>query len=116
MSEREIKNALIDSFFLGYQDHGIFTFAVNLNYGVSIQSFGNYCLDMYDENKKKRVGTAYGMQFIICVLQLFDIKSISELKGVPCRVDCEFDRVYRIGHFLKDKWFDPDIDLEDFKI
>jgi hypothetical protein len=35
---------VIDSTFLGVEDHGIFTFSLGLNYGHSCQSAGNICL------------------------------------------------------------------------
>jgi hypothetical protein len=114
--DREIQNAVIDSVFIGYEDYGIFTCSVSIQHAHGFQSFGGYCLDNYDENKKKSVGTAYGLQFIILLLQLFEVKSIDQLKGLPCRVDSKYDKIYRIGHFLKDTWFDPKKDLEDFKV
>lgn len=107
----ETKNAVIESTMLGIEDHGILTCFLYLNYGGSSQGFGGYSFDEYDKGKDKRVGVAWGMEFIRNVLETLEVESWEDLTGERCRVVSDSGKVYRIGHFLKDQWFDPDKDL-----
>lgn len=116
----EIKNAVIESTMLGWEDHGILTCYINLDYGGSGQAFGGYALDQpvfgKEESRtsrqfKGRYGTAYGMQFVAEVMKALGVDSWEKLKGLHCRVEAEHIKVHRIGHFLKDQWFSP----EEFK-
>ncbi|WP_105206204.1 hypothetical protein [Streptococcus suis] len=58
---KTIENVKITKTFLGREDHGILTCYLTVEgdgFGVSI---GGYCLDKYDEHKRKRV--AYHKSF-----------------------------------------------------
>ena len=88
----EIKNAKIESTFLGYEDHGIFTCFIHLDYGGTSQQFGGYSI---------------GVKFLIAVLKTLEVESWENLKGQHIRVEATHDKVHKIGHLLKDKWFDP---------
>lgn len=115
--EREIKNAKIDGVRLGYEDHGIFTCSLTMNYGGAGQGFGGYSLDTPNGKRGKdsrRIGTAYGMEFLIHVLKTVGVDTWEELKGKHIRVDCEWGKVHGIGHIIEDKWFYPENDLVDF--
>ena len=58
------------------------TFWFDLEYeGNSGQGFGGYCLDTYDEDKEKRVGTAGGCDAIRQLLELFKVNDFREMKG-----------------------------------
>jgi len=103
----EIKNAKIKSTMLGYEDHGIFTCSLWLDYGGSSQCFGGYGFDFYDKELKMRTGTAYGLNFIIGILKTLEIRKWEDLIGQNIRVEAEDNSVIRIGHFLKNIWFDP---------
>lgn len=117
MKNREIKNAKITGVSLGYEDHGVFTCNLTLDYGGGGQSFGGYTLD---EPKRKngkflgRFGTAYGMEFLIRILKVVGVETWEDLKGKSVRVDASWDKVHRIGNYLRDEWFDPEADLKDF--
>ena len=109
MREREIKNAKISSTMLGWEDHGIFTFSIGMDYGGSGQGFGQFTLD--EPIKKNgefmgRVGTAAGMDAIMKVLKVVGVEKWEALKGQVVRVDGDFSQIYRIGNVLEDKWFD----------
>lgn len=65
------------------EDHGILTLSIDIKFGVSAQGFGRYSLDTWDKVKDRRVGTAAGMDFILRILQLFDVRSLDELRGRP---------------------------------
>lgn len=105
----ERQNAKITVVMLGYEDHGIFTCMVGLQYDGGGQSFGGYGLDEWNENEKQRVGTAYGLDWIIQLLKVLEVHNIKELEGQPVRVEADHSKVYRIGHFLKEQWFDPEV-------
>ena len=115
MNNIPIKNAVIKGTMLGIEDHGIMTCFLNLDYGGSGQSFGGYSLDGFNESEDKRVGTAWGMEFIRRVLEVLDVDSWEKIKGTHCRVKADHGKVYRIGHIIKDQWFDPKQDLEYLK-
>ena len=106
----EIKNAKIESTTLGYEDHGIFTFMLHLDYGHSGQGFGGYALDEpkppLDRLRVDRQGTAMGMQVIIEILNTVGVQNWEDLPGQYIRVEADHTKVIRIGHLLEDKWFD----------
>lgn len=77
--------ARIDSVFFGYEDHGILTMQIGLQYDESShQGFGGYCLDSYDKAEKRRIGTAAGMDYVIQVMKCVGANSIDEIKGKMC--------------------------------
>jgi hypothetical protein len=92
----EIKNAKIVYTTLGYEDHGIFTATIGLDYGSGGQAFGGRCLR-----------DKYAYEFISGVLNALEVKAWEKLIGVSCRVEADNNSVHRIGHYLKDQWFDP---------
>lgn len=110
-----IKNARISGTMIGEEDHGIFTCYVFLDGSGFGGGFGGYALDEYVKEKKKRFGTAYGLQFIIRILKTLGVTEWEKLKGTPCRVETEGvgDRITKIGHFIEDRWFDPAEMLEE---
>ncbi len=111
-----IKNALIESTMLGWEDHGILSCMVYMAFDGSGQGFGGYALDEPISKDGKflyRRGTDYGMQFIEGILKAVGADSWEKLKGMHCRVQTDSDhsfggRIVKIGHILKDQWFDPD--------
>jgi hypothetical protein len=50
--EIETKNAQIVDTMLGTEDHGIFSFSLNLDYGNSGQNAGGYALDTPKKDSK----------------------------------------------------------------
>lgn len=96
MNEIEIKNATIEKTMLGYEDHGIFTFLISLDYGNSGQGFGDYTL-----------GGEVTDQAIQGILKVLKLNSWEELKGIHVRVKATNTKVHEIGHFLEDRWFNP---------
>lgn len=45
------------------------------------QGFGGYLLDHYDKEKKRRVGTACGHDFLVQLTQIFQVADLHQLKG-----------------------------------
>lgn len=116
MSAIERKNAVITSTSLGAEDHGIFTVSLCLEYESGVQCFGGYAMDSYDKIKKRRVGTAYGLEFIKRVMDTVGVTEWSQLAGKHIRAEAEHIKVHAIGHIVKDKWFNPERDLKEFVV
>lgn len=81
--------AKIKDTFLGVEDHGVFTFILDVEYdsGMS-QGVGTMILDKPEfENPeeqtgyKSRHGTAFGMEMIMQVIKAVGVKNWEELKG-----------------------------------
>jgi hypothetical protein len=102
-----ILNAKISGTTLGFEDHGIFTCMIHLDYDGAGQSFGGYCFDIYDEKLMRRIGNRYGVEFMMELLNTVGVLTWEELKGSYVRVRQQIDKVHAIGHITKDKWFDP---------
>lgn len=93
----EIKNAKISSTFLGYEDHGILTCFIHLDYGSISQSFGGYELKYY------------GVDMISEILKVVKVESWEELRGKHVRVYIDDSRmIRRIGNILEDIWYSPE--------
>lgn len=106
----ETKNATIKSTMLGYEDHGILTIFLNLDYGDSGQGFGGYALDEFIKGADARIPTVAVGKWIKGLLDVVGVEKWEALKGQHLRVEIEGGwngKIVRIGHFLKDKWFDP---------
>ena len=108
----EIKNAKITSVSLGYEDHGILTCYLRLEYDGEGQSFGGFALDTYDEKSKRRVGHKVCGDFIINILNVVGVRNWEELEGQCIRVRADHNKVHAIGNILKDEWFAPAEDLK----
>lgn len=93
--DRNIENARISKVFLGIGDHGPDGW-IHLEMNGSGQGMGGYNLR----------GEAMSI-FVLGVLQALEVDDWSALVGKYCRVDHDWGHIYRIGHIIKDKWFDP---------
>jgi hypothetical protein len=89
-----IQNAVITRTFLGFEGHGILTSGIYLEMDGTCQMFGGFTLR-----------GEYMAIWIEKILEITEKESWEELKGVSVRIDGDFDKIYRIGHFIKDKWF-----------
>lgn len=118
MSERVVSNAKIRSTLLGFEDHGIFTCYLNLDYHGGGQSFGGHVVDdppkVHDAASERRALTGYGVEFIKAILRVAGVDRWENLPGTYIRVDHEHSKVHRIGNILSDDWFDPVNLFEEF--
>lgn len=73
--------ATIESTFLGYEHHGIFTAGLHLKWDSSGVKFGDYCLDDVPGDDEKRHGTAFGMDHIIEIMRTVGVGTWEALKG-----------------------------------
>ena len=105
----KIENAVIQSTSLGYEDHGILTALIHVSGDGWGRGFGGYALDQWDETKKRRIGIAYGIEFIARVLKVLEVDSLEKLVGIHVRVETEGwgGTILKIGHIIKNNWFDP---------
>jgi hypothetical protein len=82
--EYEKKLGKIKSAELFIEDHGILTFFLHFDFGGSGQGFGGYTLDAWDKNKDRRIGTVFGMDLILKLLQTFDVDRLEQIVGRTC--------------------------------
>lgn len=66
---------------LGEEDHGILTTYLMTEWSGGGQGFGGYALDEYDKELKKRIPTAYGLDFIVKVMWAVGVREWESLKG-----------------------------------
>lgn len=93
----EIKNAKIHSTFLGYEERGILTCFIRLDYGSMSQSFGGYNLEYF------------GVDMISKILKVVQVESWEELRGKHVRVYIDNSKtIRRIGNILEDIWYSPE--------
>lgn len=106
----DIQNAIIKSTRLGPEDHGIFTAVLQLEIGDHTGgSFGGFTMDEYVKDEAYRSGVGFGIDFIAEVLKIAGVRKWEDLPGKHIRVECPgpLQGPTKIGHILKDEWFDP---------
>jgi hypothetical protein len=86
-----IKNGRITSTKLGYEDHGILTFWLSLDYGGTCQGFGGYALDSYDKEKECRKHGKYAGRCIEQILKVVGVENWEDIKGKYVRADLDGD-------------------------
>ena len=104
----ETRNAKIQSTMLGYEDHGIFTFMLYLDYGGVSQGAGGYSLDGYNKKEETRKGWKYGIDLLTRIMKVVGVDSWEKLKGKNIRVKSDHCKVYAIGNLLNDEWLNFD--------
>lgn len=92
---------------LGNEDHGILTTFLDLDFGDFHQGFGGYALDKYDEDLRERVPSLALGRHISEIFKVAGVDRWESLKGCVVRVEMDGQRIVRIGHYLKDIWFNP---------
>lgn len=110
----KIINAQITSTSLGCSEWGIFSFEIWLK-GADGKNyrFGECCLDTYDQDMKRRIGTAKGMDFLMQTLITIGVSRWEELPGKYVRIvitekNIQYVSVSVIGNLMKDKWLDDE--------
>lgn len=108
---RQIRNARITGTTLGYE-HGVLTAVIHLDYGVGGQGFGGVWLDAGPGGADgfRRPSLACGV-FIARVLAIAGVERWEDIPGAYVRADADGGHVYRLGHALRDEWFEPAHDL-----
>ncbi len=106
----EIKNAVIESATLSFEDRGFLDCSLTLDYGGSGQGFGGYALYLPKSWKHHDLKSLAG-HFIFRVMEVAGVVNWDQLKGRTIRVKAEHSKIHAIGHIVKDDWFCP---AEDF--
>lgn len=107
MSNIEIKNAIIVNASIFIEDHGLLTASLSLDYGDTCQAFGGWSLYLPNSFKHHNVNSVAG-HFIFRVMEIAGVSDWSALKGKTIRVKGSWDKVYEIGHIIKEVWFCPE--------
>jgi hypothetical protein len=78
--------AKVRSTFLGYEDHGIFTGILDLDYGGSGQGAGTLCLDYNDRDSERHVETTPGgvHRWVTGCLRAFGVDQWEKIPGRTC--------------------------------
>ena len=92
----EILNVRIESTSLGFEDHGILTFYLFLEWEGAGQGFGGYAL-----------GKAYTTFVIEGILKTIEVENWEDLSGKYIRIKRKDGKIIEIGNIIKDKWFNP---------
>ena len=95
----EMKNAKITRTMLGFEDHGILTYMLYLDYGGSGQGAGGICCG----NSEKQ--SEHLAVHVVGILETVGVETWEGLPGKDCRVLCGHAQVYKIGNYLRDKWW-----------
>ena len=98
----EILNATIHKAKIEIEDHDILTIMLHLDYDGSGQGFGGYALGARNWEGGQCSRWLYDL------MKLFEVNEFYDLVGKNCRVEADHHKIYRIGHIVKDKWFDPE--------
>ena len=96
MPTPEMRNAKITAVSIS-QKHFLSSW-LTLDYGGAGQGFGGYAL-----------GGEATTLWIKGILNALDVEKWENLPGTVIRVVQDHGKVYRIGHALKDQWFDPEV-------
>ena len=104
----ETLNAQIKKTKLGFIN-GIVDFVLVLEIqGGGGITLGGYALDYYNKEKGKRIGSAYGMNLIMRILEVVGVDTWEELKGKYIRINRIHlgDKATAIGNLMKEEWID----------
>jgi hypothetical protein len=73
----------VTSTFLGFEDHGIFTASIQVDYGNCSQGIGGFVMSTVNENdpNRKAIAKPRAADFIIGILRAFGVHSWEQLKG-----------------------------------
>lgn len=102
---RELKeyNAKITDTFLGFEDHGIFTFCLYLYYDGSHQGYGQYALE---ESGK---GYPYTAEVIMEIMKVVGVRKWEDLTDKLIRIRVSGTgcgaKIEAIGNILENNWF-----------
>jgi len=108
MTEKEILNARIIKTHLGYEDHGMLTFVLELKFEGYHCGFGTYCLlGKSGNNLEDMKQNSFGMHLLKGVLNVVGVTNWEDLTGKYIRVETDGTTIQKIGHIVEDKWLDP---------
>ena len=108
-------NAEIESVTIDDADRGFLTAWLHLNYGGSGQGFGGYTLYLPNSFFHADNQANFAGHFIWRCMEVGGVTRWNDLKGKTIRVEREDGwggSILRVGHIVKDIWFDPKKEFE----
>lgn len=107
--ERVVRNAVITGTSLFIERGSWLSVDVVFDYGGISQCFGGFILHNVGTKPEKGMGyrPSCAGHFIARVMEVAGVTEWTELKGRTVRVDCDEDKVYGIGHIVRNDWFYP---------
>jgi hypothetical protein len=108
-----IMNAVIESAEINDAERGMLTAWLNLSYGGTAQAFGGYALYL-PKSYKHHAKLSHAGHFIWRCMEIAGATSWDDVAGKTIRVEKEdeWGAIIRIGHIIKDDWFDPKKEME----
>lgn len=106
----EIKNAVIERATITFEDHGVLSAWLHLDYGGSGQGFGGYSLYLPKSFTNHRLESVAG-HFIWRCMEIAGVEEWGRLAGKTIRVRGNMACIEAIGHIVKDDWFCPKDDF-----
>lgn len=102
----EIRNAKIVKTKLGTEDHGIFTFWLDVDFDGGGVGIGGWALDEWDPAQKKRVFQSESMEIIQKILETVGVENWEDLSGKYIRIKSDGwgSTVEEIGNLMSEKW------------
>ena len=100
----EIRNAVIEKAVIS-KDDGFLCIWLFLDYGGIQQGFGGWVTYCPKQNYD-----AAGF-YIMRIMEVVGVDDWKDLEGKTIRVNCSRTKVKKIGHIVKNDWFEPEKDL-----
>ncbi len=114
-----ITNAIIESADIRIERGFILSAWLQLNYGGLHQGFGGYTLHLTESSSHHAESLKANVAgvFITKCMEIADVESWKDLPGKTIRVEKtdEWGSIIRIGHIVKDRWFNPQEVFEEMK-
>lgn len=109
-----ICNAIIDSVQITNDDHGVLSAWLMLSYDGAGQGFGGFCLYAPPNGMREDLPGNFTGLFIWRCLEVAGVTSWDKLPGKTIRVEKtdSWGAILKIGHIVKDMWFDPKAEFE----
>lgn len=106
---QEILNAKITNTQITMKEYGSLIFYLTLEGAGWGVSFGGYCIGHgYLGAHEFKAETGKGLEAMMQIMDVIGVETWEDLKGQYCRVEHNGlgTRVTKIGHLMKDRWFD----------
>lgn len=103
--ETEITNARITGTMLGFEDHGVFTSVVRVEWYGHSCGFGGFSLGNPENPSASEKGFA-----VACIGRMLKTVGVNEweqLRGQLIRIEHDGLSIIQIGHIIEDRWFNP---------
>lgn len=103
-----IENAKITNVNLSMADHGVLTLELTLEGSGWSCVFGGRVIGKGYLDAKEFIGYAKGIEEIMQIMNVVGVERFNDMKGKYVRVETgEWGHsINKIGHIIKDKWFD----------